>query len=148
MYHSASQNLYPSGMFTDIASFSATDQTTDIHFCTGFCKRKKRRTKTNAGIFPEHFFYKIIKGLFKVGKRDLIVYIKAFYLMKKTMSSGRNRFISEYTPRTNNTNWKLPLFHHTNLYGRSMGTQHLVRIPAQKESILHVPGRMVGRKIE
>ncbi len=49
---------------TDIATIATTDQATDIHFCTGLCKRKVRWPETYFGFFPKHFLYKIIKCLF------------------------------------------------------------------------------------
>src|SRR5699024_1009089 len=128
VYHTTAQNLYPTGMFTNSASFPATNKTTYIHFGAGFGKREIRRTKADTGIATKHFSYKEIKGLFKIGKRNPIVYVKSFYLVVQTVFPGITSFVFIFPARTNNANGQLALLHYAYLYRGSMRTHHCIGV--------------------
>lgn len=53
----------------------------------------------------------MIQHLFKVGKRDLFINIKTFYLMKDTVCTCRNCLITEHSTGSYDTNWRFLLLH-------------------------------------
>ena len=71
MHHTATENFHPTGFFTNITTFAATDQATDIHFGTWFGKRKISWAKTDLYSITKHFLYKKVQGLFKISERNI-----------------------------------------------------------------------------
>jgi len=105
--HSTSQDLNPSGIFADTATFSPTNKAGDIHLCRGLCKWEIGWPKTDACIFTKQLMSKIIKGLFQICKRNIFVNIQAFNLVKDTMGTSRDRFITEYPSWQNHPDGRL-----------------------------------------
>src|SRR6478735_7274825 len=143
MYHAAAQYFYPAGMLANIAAFSMTYQTINIHFCARFCKWKIRRAKTDLHFFAKHFLHKKIQRLFKIGKAYIFINIQPLHLVKKTMRPGTNGFVAVNTARANYTDGWLLVFHHPCLYVARMRTQEPVWVFLHIKSILHIPRRMV-----
>src|SRR5690606_535571 len=86
----------------------------------------------------------------QISKRDILIHIKSFYLMKKTMCPCRNSFIPVNTPRHNGTKRRFTQLHHPYLNRRSMCTKRNI-IPFflfNKESVLHVTGRVLVRRVQ
>ena len=88
------------------------------------------------------------QGLFHIGKRNMFINIQSLYLVKNTMGTSRNHFITKHSARTNNTNRRTIVFHYPHLYGRRMRTQGNIRIFINKERILHIAGGVFYRKIQ
>ena len=85
----------------------------------------------------------------RVYRNEAISYrAQRFYLMEETVCAIGDRFITIYTSRTDNTDRRLLILHDTCLYGRSVCTKQYVRIMLDKESILHVAGRVVFCKVQ
>jgi hypothetical protein len=101
MYHAAPKYFYPAAMLANITAGSITDQAADIHLRAWFGEGKIRRPETNFNFFAKHFLHEEIECLFQVSKRNMLIYIKSFYLVKETMRPGAYRFISVYTARAN-----------------------------------------------
>lgn len=68
VYHPATENLYPPGMFADIASVPTADMARDIHLGARFGEREIRRPQADLRIGPKHFFGEEEQHLFQVGK--------------------------------------------------------------------------------
>src|SRR5690606_419506 len=75
IHHTGAADLHPAAAFTDITALTATELAGNINLCTGFGEGKIRRPEPNFGIFPEHLLGKVVKGLFKVSKADVSIYI-------------------------------------------------------------------------
>src|SRR4030066_1722162 len=78
--HSRPQDLQPSCIRTDPASFSPADETLDIDFCTGLCERKKTRPETESRLLAEHLSNEDGQDSFLVCKGNPLVDQKSFYL--------------------------------------------------------------------
>src|SRR5574344_1727123 len=68
--------------------------------------------------------------------------------MENAVSTVRNGFVSENSPRENSPDWRLSLLHYTNLNTRSVGSKKYIWIFFNKKSILHIAGRVLKRKIQ
>src|SRR5579862_1640281 len=148
MNHSAAENFYPACMFANVATNAATNSAIDIHFGAWFRKWEVGRAKTNFYVNAKHFLDKKIKRLFKVRKGNVFIHIQSFCLMKKTVCTCADGFVSINTPRANYSYWRLLFFHHTRLNAAGMSTQKPIRILMNIKSILHVAGWMIFRKIK
>ena len=73
VYHSATENLYPSGMFTDVTTLAATDVTCDIHLGARLCEREIRRPQADLRIGSKHLFHKKKQDLFHDRDRKSVV---------------------------------------------------------------------------
>ena len=90
----------------------------------------------------------MIQGLLEVSKTYIPVDVKAFDLVKKTMSAGRDGLIAVHPSRHDGTDGRLLIFHQADLYIGRMGTQHHIRVPGDKECVLHFTRWMIFRKVE
>ena len=73
MHHAGTGNFYPTAILTNRATVTMADQTGNINLRARFGKWKKRRTKTNVNILAIHFFCKMIQGLLKVCKPNILI---------------------------------------------------------------------------
>jgi hypothetical protein len=144
--HSATQNFEPAAVFANIATFSATNRTTYIHFGAGFGKREIRRAQPDLCSFAKQFFCKLQECLFQVGKRHIFIHIQTFNLMKNAVRTCRNGFIPENTPREKSFEWGLCAFHYPDLNARCVCTQQNIGIFFDKKSVLHIAGGCSGGK--
>ena len=122
MYHTTAKNFQPTGFLANTAACTLAKCTTDIHFCTRFCKWKIRRTEPNLYIGTIHFSYKKIKSLFQICERNVFINIHTFHLVKETMTSCTNCFIAIDPAGTNNADRQFPFFHFPYLYVAGMCT--------------------------
>src|SRR5581483_10451217 len=107
VYHATAHNFYPSAVFANVTTLTMANYTGYIHLCTWFSKRKERRTKAYFCFFAKHFLNKVIKRLLQVGKRNIFIYVQAFYLVELAMGPCRNSFITVNAPRRNCANGRL-----------------------------------------
>src|SRR5690606_21418111 len=140
-------------MFANPAAFTSTNQTTDVHFGTGFGKRKIGGTKSHLYIFAKHFLHKKVQCLFKVGKAYRFINIQAFYLVKKTMRTGADGFVAVHSTGTDDSDRELSLLHFSDLHIAGMGTQQPVGAAfalctVYIKSILHVTCGVIFRQIQ
>ena len=75
VYHTATTDLYPTGVFTHRAALAAAHKARYIHFGTRLGEGKEGRPEAYIYIAPEHFLGKIEHGLFEVGKGNILVNI-------------------------------------------------------------------------
>src|SRR5258706_11598672 len=68
--------------------------------------------------------------------------------MEKTMCPCTDSLIPVYTSGTDNADGGLLLFHHPRLYTTGMGTQEPIRLLMNIKSVLHIPRRVIFRKIQ
>ena len=135
-------------MFAYTASGSRTQKTSYIHFGGRLGKGEIRRSETNLYRRPKQKGCKIVQDFFEVGKADILIDVQTFDLVELHMGSGRNRFVAVNPARRNSAQWQLSLHHFLDLHGRGMGPQQISRIQGHKESVLHIPSRMVCAKME
>ena len=109
--HTATENLYPAGVFAEAASFAAADVTADIHFGTGFCEGEVAGTQTDFRIRAEHLTGKGEEHLLQVGKRYVLIDIQAFYLMEEAVGTGADGFVAIDASRTEDAERRLVRFH-------------------------------------
>jgi hypothetical protein len=123
MDHAAAQDFDPAGMFANAATDSAADAAVDVHFCTGFCEREIGRAETDADIFSEHFLYKEVKGLFQVGKRDVLVHIQPFGLVEETVCPGADGLVAVHAAGADDPDGRPLFLHRAGLYAAGVRTQ-------------------------
>ncbi len=68
--------------------------------------------------------------------------------MEETVGSGRYCLITVYTAGTDYTDRWLLRSHHSRLHRRRMRAEQHIRCPVDKEGILHIARRMIGREIK
>src|SRR5579864_2770146 len=123
-------------MLTQPAAFSLTAETLDIKLHTGFDEREIAGAKTRFHFSFEELIAKFIHGCKKISKRDLLVDIQAFDLMKKNMGARADILFSIYSSGTDDAQRWSVAFHHTHLYVTCMGAQK--QIWRDIKSVLHV----------
>ena len=152
--HTATENLYPTGMFTEVTSLTTTDVTRDIHLCTWLSEWEIAWTQTNLGVSTKHLASKCKENLLQVGKADILVNIQTFYLMEETVCTCADGLVTIYTTRAKYTDRWLVGLHIVSLITRRMTAQenvlgHIVRVALlNEESILHIAGWMISGKVE
>jgi hypothetical protein len=149
IYHPASEYLYPTGMFTKRTAFTSTEVTRNIHLGGRFGKREVGRAEAYTGIGAEKLFGCKKECLFKVGKGNVAIYVQPFHLVKEAVRPVRNSLVTVNTSGANNADGRLLALHDASLHGRRVGTKEDVgtSVP-DKESVLHIPRRMIGREVE
>jgi len=148
MYHTAAEDLYPTGMFAYAAAAAAADPAVDIHLGAGFREGEIGGAETDFDILPEHLLYKEIERLFQIGEADILIHIQSFRLVKKTMRPCADGLIAVYATGTDDPDRRLLPLHRPCLYIAGMCTQQPIGLLVDIESVLHIPGRMVLRHVE
>src|SRR5664279_3705805 len=148
MHHATAEDFHPARLLTHVATRTSADQAADVHLRTGFRERKIRRPETNLYRFAKHLLHKEIEGLLEVGERNIFIHIQSFTLVKKTMRSGTDGFITVHAAGADDPDRRLLFFHHPGLHAAGMGAQQPVRIPMNIKCVLHVPRRMIFRQVE
>ena len=97
VHHSATKYFHPAAVFAKVAPAATTYRAGDVHFGTRFCKREVRWPEAHLGMLTKHFSNKVVQRLFKVGKRNVFIYIKAFTLVEEAMRTGRYCFVAVHT---------------------------------------------------
>ena len=143
MNHATTQNFNPAGFFTNMTSLAITNKTAYIHFCTGLREWEIGRSKTNFCLWSIHLLYKKVKRLFEVRKRNVLINIESFDLMKKAVTTCADGLVSINTTWHQHTNRKFPFFHFPNLNTTGMRTQYPVGILLYIKSILHISCRVM-----
>lgn len=64
----ATEDLYPTGSFTEGATLTSTNVAGDVHLGGWLREREVRRTQANFCIRTEHFLGEEQQGLFQVGE--------------------------------------------------------------------------------
>src|SRR5690348_15865997 len=113
MHHSATQNFHPACMLANSAAFPSANETTDVHFGTGFSKRNVRRTEAHLTISTKHFLSKVLKCLFPIGETYIFINIQTFYLMEKAMRPCDDCFTVVHPSGTNDMDRQFTFFHST-----------------------------------
>ena len=91
----------PTAVLAEVASLATTYGAGNIHFGAWLSKWEVRRAETHLGISPEHLSNEVIERLLEVGKRDILINIKAFALVEEAVRARRDRLIAVYPPRAN-----------------------------------------------
>ena len=68
VYHAATENLNPAGVFAERTAFAATDITADVHLGAGLGEREVRGAQTYLRVLAEHLLCEQQKNLLQVGE--------------------------------------------------------------------------------
>ena len=82
MYKACTKHLKPAGLGADTAPVSSTDDTLDVNFSTGLCKREETWTEPYAGAAAENFMYEVGQYPLEISKGDIGINHKAFHLVE------------------------------------------------------------------
>ena len=116
IYHAAAQNLDPTRVLAETAALTAAQHARYIHFGAGFGEREVAGTQANLGISTEQFLSKVQEHLFQVGKRHVLVDVKAFNLVEEAVGAGGNGLVAVNTARADDADGWLVAFHCAHLY--------------------------------
>ena len=148
VHHARAGNFYPAGVFAHVTAFALADEAGDIDLRAGFGEGKERRPQPDFGIRPEHFFRKVVEGLFEVGKAHVSVNVQAFHLVKEAMRPGGDGFVAIDASGHDGPNGRLLFFEQPDLHVAGVGAQQHVWVTFYKKCVLHFAGRVIGREVE
>jgi hypothetical protein len=90
-------------MLAEAATLAATDETRYIHLGTWLGEGEIAGAQAYLCVSAKHFLCKTEQHLFQVGKTNILINVKALYLMEETVCAGSDGFVAIDTPRTDNT---------------------------------------------
>ena len=114
----------------------------------GSVNGKYGRAHPDLRLFAEHLLGEIQNALFQVGERYVFVDIKSFDLVKNAVRPVRNGLVAEYPPRANHADRRFLTLHRAHLDRTGVRPQQDIRVFADEKRVLHIAGRMLGRKVE
>ena len=148
MHHAAAENFHP--LFA-LANFNGRAHAfiANIHFGRWFCKWEVMRAELDIDICFEKGGYKIHQHTFEVAHVNAFVDNQAFDLMEHwRMCLVTIAAIS--SSRRDDTDRRLFIYHGADLHRRSVSTKNFLFLALRRgheEGIMHVTGRMSGRKV-